>query len=522
MNSLTTLGGMIGRGGKNTNTISYINSISKNITIDFSGSDYYDLSYSPYAVTASGLNPNNENTTFALLKYNDENLKIADFHETGSFTLHIKHAARYSLQPVFNFRYPNVVTLTQTTPLSLTAKFLSSLNPGTVIPYTITGCTTSDLNIASLNGSFTSSYNTITYTLSSGINNTITFNVSGGFSTSIFLQPANFVYTVTVSGGVYWLSKNGGAAEEQPFILFTQGTYLFDQSHPSNAGNTLVFGQTLDSTPYYTHNVVTNGTAGSPNAYTLIDLSGQTLPSPALKYFSQQTAGMGHSYIIYFQDLIGTSGTPFTLSNVSASLAYPKTVEFQISFIDNPSGDVPQHWLSMVSNDPTYLGAAFDVRDTQLTRNIMLNVNATTEYRSDSAYAMESIDNSKTFDFMPVYGRNKWNHIAICALSNTSTPTLFINGKILHGRTTTYPIPWGLGFPISNLSFPGAKHGICNLQYRNIRISNTIRYTGAYTVPTTFPSDSNTVFSMDLSGNTICNSKTNSITLANFNLGSSF
>ena len=70
---------------------------------------------------------------------------------------------------------------------------------------------------------------------------------------------------------------------------------VFDQSDESNLGNTLVFGQTLDSTPYYTHKVITNGIAGRANAYTLIDLSGQTLPSPALKYFSKQTAGMGHN-----------------------------------------------------------------------------------------------------------------------------------------------------------------------------------------------------------------------------------
>ena len=188
MNSLSSIGGMIVRGGQNVNSMNYINSYTKNLSTAFSGSDYIDLSYSPYAVTSSVLNPNNENTTFALLKYNGENLKISDFRETGSFTLHIKHATRYSLLPLFNFQYPNVIKLSQTTQSSFTADFFSSLNPGTVIPYEITGCTTSDLNIASLNGSFTSSYNKITYTISSGVSSTITFNVSGGLSTNIFVQ----------------------------------------------------------------------------------------------------------------------------------------------------------------------------------------------------------------------------------------------------------------------------------------------------------------------------------------------
>ena len=104
------------------------------------------------------------------------------------------------------------------------------------------------------------------------------------------------VYIVTVSGGVYWMATGGGAALIQPYINFAQRKmFVFDQSHVSNVGNTLVLGQTLDTTPYYTAKVVTNSTAGSANAYTLIDLSGQILPSPDLKYFSKQTAGMGHS-----------------------------------------------------------------------------------------------------------------------------------------------------------------------------------------------------------------------------------
>jgi hypothetical protein len=179
---------MLGRGGQNTNSISYINSYAKSITTDFSGSDYTDLSYPPYADTASGINLDNENTTFALFKYNGENLKTSDFRETGSFTFHVKYATRYSSNRIFNFRYPNVISLSQIGS-SLTAKFFSSLNPGTVIPYVITGCINSDLNIASLNESFASPYNTITYTIASGIGSTIiTFNVSGGLSTSISLQ----------------------------------------------------------------------------------------------------------------------------------------------------------------------------------------------------------------------------------------------------------------------------------------------------------------------------------------------
>jgi hypothetical protein len=352
------------------------------------------------------------------------------------------------------------------------------------------------------------------------------------FSIQFQESSGNFKYIVTVAGGVFWLSKDGGiTAEEQPLVVFTRGMYLFDQSDPSNAGNTLVIGQTLDSTPYYYYNVVTNGVAGSPNAYTLIDLSGQTLPSPALKYFSQQTAGMGHSYSIQFQDLLGSNGTPITLSNIS--LTYPLTVEFEISFIDDPPSSNGVSVLNMVglpgapSSSPTNTyGVGFQVVNT--VRNIMLILNETIIFTNDAIWAVK--DDAGFFNyinFVPQYGRNKWNHVAFCVSDADSSPKLFINGQNLRGGTRFIDFPWGKGLltPSTSsysLNFPGTQHGICNLQYRNIRVSNIIRYDSMYTVPRTFPSDSYTVFSMDMSGNTIRNSKSNSITLANFNVGSSF
>lgn len=194
MNSLCSVGGMVGRCGQDVNSMSFINQYTKNIITDFIGipGTYIDLSNtSSYAVTSSGLNLDNQNSAFARLKYNGSDLKTADFN-TGSFTFYVKYATRYSLLPLFNFQYPNVITLSQSVPISIgssfTATFFSSLNPGTFVPYVITGCTTSDLNnIASLDGNFTSPYNTITYTISSGIG-TITFNVSGGLSKSISIQ----------------------------------------------------------------------------------------------------------------------------------------------------------------------------------------------------------------------------------------------------------------------------------------------------------------------------------------------
>ena len=191
MNSFSTFGGMLGRGTTtNPNTILYIEKYAKNHTVDFSGSSFIDLSAaSSYAHTACGLNIGNENSTFARLKYNGNYLKTADFN-SGSFTIYLKHAARYSTLPALNFQYPNVLTVSSaytSVGSPFTVSFYSSLNPGTSVPYVISGCTPTDLGISSLIGTFTSPYQANIYTLSgsvvSGI--TIAFNVSGGTNATV-------------------------------------------------------------------------------------------------------------------------------------------------------------------------------------------------------------------------------------------------------------------------------------------------------------------------------------------------
>ena len=195
MNSFSTLGSLILR-GKNTssvNSFSYINGFAKNPTVDFSGSSFIDLSAaSSYAPTACGLNIGNENSTFARLKYNGNYLKTSDFNtESEAFTFHLKHASRYSTLPPFNFQYPNVTQLSNTTVRvgsSFTATFFSFLNPGTIVPYLITGCTSANLSNASLTGSFTSPYTVIQFTVTGGtVGNSISFLISGIVTSQIVI-----------------------------------------------------------------------------------------------------------------------------------------------------------------------------------------------------------------------------------------------------------------------------------------------------------------------------------------------
>jgi hypothetical protein len=290
----------MGRGSVNVNSMNYISKYAKNITNDFSGNSFTDLSATPsYAITAGGLNMQDGKTTFSRLKYNNTLLKTTDFapSSASSFTIYLKHAARYSSLCPFNFQNPSVLKLSTSVVSggsSFTASFYSTLNPGTAVPYSITGCSSADLSGTLVSGVLTAPYQSTVYSVAAGAaGRSIKFDISGGTVVPTLYVP-NVVYTVTVDGGVFWLATGGAAAAQQPSITFGTGLmYVFDQSHASNFGNTLVLGQKRDDIPYYTTNVVINGIAGSTNAYTLIDLSGQTLPSPALNYFSRNTAGMG-------------------------------------------------------------------------------------------------------------------------------------------------------------------------------------------------------------------------------------
>ena len=333
------------------NTFTYINRFAKNIAFDFSGtaSTVFPTNTS-YAPSSFGLNPGDEKTTFARLLYNSNYLKSSDFcpDSSSSFTIYVKHAARYSNLPPFNFQNPNVVAFSQTVVLSgssFTASFYSSLDPGTVVPYSITGCSSAELGGAALTGVLTAPYKNMTYSIAAGVvGRNIQFNVSGGTMIPAIYVP-DVVYVVTVVGGVFWLATGGAAALQQPGITFATGLiYVFDQSHASNVGNTLVLGQTLDSTPYYTTNVVTNGTAGSASACTLINLVGQTLPSPALKYFSRNTAEMGSLPTAPDAPMI-TSGT--TNSGITT-----------VTFTEPPStggSEIVSYTATVYSEQPTNL-----------------------------------------------------------------------------------------------------------------------------------------------------------------------
>ena len=190
MNCFSTFSGASMRATSNPNSLSTIIRSAKNITRDLSGLNIIDLSAtSSYHISAAGLNTTNTNTSQALLKFNNRALAVSDFSSTGSYTIVIKHAASQSSLPPFNFFYPNVVKLSSVyTAINqdFSAQFYSSLSPGTVVPYSITGIPSSSLNGAALSGTFTAPYRVIPYRVTTAPTASVFYNVSGGLSTAYY------------------------------------------------------------------------------------------------------------------------------------------------------------------------------------------------------------------------------------------------------------------------------------------------------------------------------------------------
>lgn len=83
----------------------------------------------------------------------------------------------------------------------------------------------------------------------------------------------NLTYTVTVSGGVYYID-----GVQQPTISLAAGyTFRFDQSDASNANHPIAFEDTSDNSAYTAGVISVVGTAGSSGAYTEITVAGALL-----------------------------------------------------------------------------------------------------------------------------------------------------------------------------------------------------------------------------------------------------
>ena len=102
---------------------------------------------------------------------------------------------------------------------------------------------------------------------------------------------ANVTYTVTVSGGDFYLDS----LQQPTPTLYPGATYTFDQSDSTNGTHPLRFATAADAagSTEYTDGVTTNGTPGSAGAWTKIVVP-RNAPTP-LYYYCSNHSGMGAS-----------------------------------------------------------------------------------------------------------------------------------------------------------------------------------------------------------------------------------
>ena len=105
---------------------------------------------------------------------------------------------------------------------------------------------------------------------------------------TVYVSSSVETYTVTVADdpAAFYLNN-----EKTPAITFNDNTtYVFDQSHESNANNTLVIGSFDVSSSIVSSGLTIVGTPGQPGAYTKYVSNGSTV-----HYFSYQTSNMGYN-----------------------------------------------------------------------------------------------------------------------------------------------------------------------------------------------------------------------------------
>ena len=120
---------------------------------------------------------------------------------------------------------------------------------------------------------------------------------------------ANQILAVTVSNSSgsnrYYL--DGSTSPGQTVFATREGYYVFDQSDSTNITHPLVIGETAESSTYYS-SMITEGSIGSLNGYTIVDISAGT---PDLYYYCSAHSGMGGQIL----NFAGVTQTIVTIQN---------------------------------------------------------------------------------------------------------------------------------------------------------------------------------------------------------------
>jgi len=279
-------------GGVNTNSISYINSQSENVTLDPSGTDYIDYSNNAvYFHDAHGINPNDENSTSLVVQKNDSPFFLSSLAEfTWVFKYKLNSINTTSIVDQF-FNNTNYDVSFSNTSLfvgeTLDVHVLKASHDS--ITYTISGdLTSADLSNADLTGTISATETTLSYPIVSG-NGQFRFildNTDISNNATILLK--YWVKTVTNWAGdvvFAFASSPSGTYYDQPDLSFNTGDVVyFDVSNTS--GYNLVFGTVVDDDT----TLVTSNYSETNNVITL-DLTGY---GSTVYYFEDSDVGMGY------------------------------------------------------------------------------------------------------------------------------------------------------------------------------------------------------------------------------------
>lgn len=227
---------------------------------------------------------------------------------------------------------------------------LSIMDKGGTNPYTL-GIVDSSQNKISADIAY---YNVYTKPLSETQKTKLMTYVNTTYKEPHTATPVDNTYVVTVSGGAFWLAANNGAtaAVASPTYKLIHGSsYIFDQSHTSNSNYPFTINTNVGRTARYLTGVLTSGTPGSFNAYTMIDLrssigedtlyygssggiaptggtfttSSSSGPTPLIQYTFDTTGSITNGSILSNSGSAGTAGYAVIYQPTTTTLSYSTT-----------------------------------------------------------------------------------------------------------------------------------------------------------------------------------------------------
>ena len=312
-------------------------------------------------------------------------------------------------------------------------------------------------------------------------------------------------YTVVVSYGDFYINTGSGSVK-RPEITFTDGqTYVFDQSDSTNTGYPIVFGETRDSTPYYTNGVTVVGTLGQPGAYTRFDYTGST----ALFYFSNGATDMGYrpltsdvtNQLSYHTNATNNniSGSSFTnLVNSSlngtiyGTVDYPYPVTYETNIGGRPCYLVPRYVspsaislpAGLPTNSCTFSAYFYRTLDTNHGWTRLVGFHPTSHFHSvqtglnsigtTEKIVMYDASGNNMYTGNPIPGYDEWIHFCITYYNNGSSSSgkIYINGvKETTYSNSTLDIKQYILGGYGNLSNPGKFAGF---YLNDVRVYNKV------------------------------------------------